>query len=493
MGPPDPPGQDGDDRGEGELEPGDDDDGEEEPARPRRGVGADQDVARSGRPVDEVVDAVEDDRQPDDEGDDDGEQRRDPDEPAEPAVEGAGADEPPGRAGVLEAVDAGQPRPVLGGPGVGDARRAVDRVPRSDEDAPVTGRGHEVQVDGLGDLEPERVELGHDGRVGGDLRIPPTGQDEQAAVRPGGEAADRVGQLAVSVEGPPDEVGIERLVAAPAGEQVPADDDRPWALPPFERLGDVGRQRLGRRRALGRQQQVADDHDPTTERDVDPGGRGQVGRHRHLEGAQRLVDVDGEHDRPLSWHARRRDPSLLSQAGHSPFSAGCGGASRETGPSVRSVGRHQPGGGVMAIGGLVGRSPAGGGRSGARHAWALSSGGGTDRRRCTPGDDRSVGTGWRGGAFRLEHRHDAEHREPRPRQRLRSRERLCQRLRMLGRRVLRLGRHRVELDHRGADRAVERFGVVARAQPDRSVARRLRPLRRHVCHQLGLLGGRRRS
>ncbi len=233
----------------------------------------------------------------------DGHAERDQEPPgvaAEPPVERPRDDESGQGRRVAQLVHAVQPRrvvrrlvdqvvPVATGAGA-DARlgvgrghggfdgRVVDVGTGLDPDHPLAGAGLHVEVDGSEVLDAGLRQAGHD--VRGAVHVAPEpacdgvglvgpALAEDAAVVDAQEAEERPGQARVGVDGPSGRA--EGVVAPGQVEQVPGDDEDAGPVPGVEGPGELGGQCQRRRRGPRGEQQVAHDHDPAPEGDVDPG------------------------------------------------------------------------------------------------------------------------------------------------------------------------------------------------------------------------------
>ena len=143
---------------------------------------------------------------------------------------------------------------------------------------PLAGTGLEVEIHRPEVFDAGLGQPGH--HVGGSidvvayalgdlLRLVGAPLAEDASVVHLEEPQKGPGQSRVGVDGPAGRA--EGVVAARQVEQVPGDDEDAGSVPGVEGLGEFAGQ--CQRRGSGRrgEQQVADHHDPSAERDVDPG------------------------------------------------------------------------------------------------------------------------------------------------------------------------------------------------------------------------------
>ena len=265
--------------------------------------------------------------------------------PAEAAVEGPRDDEPGEGGRVTEVVHPLEPRGVgarpdgqrapaaLAGrrcrrPGLGVGRRrglgalrqgrgGDPAVAGLDPDDPGARPGLEEEVHGTEVLDPGGGQGGHHvrgavGRGAGPgrqvLRLVAAALTEDPPVLDPEEPDEGPGQRRMGVHGPAR--GGEGVRRSGEVEQVAGDDEDARAVPRVECLGQFAGDGEGRGGGVRGEQQVADDHHPSSEGDVDPGATG-------LEGRPRC---------PVRWSdgAGVRPVPGFGRGGHSPSIVGTG-------------------------------------------------------------------------------------------------------------------------------------------------------------------------
>ena len=191
---------------------------------------------------------------------DDGDHRRDPQPPAQTAIERPGAREAADGAWIGEAVDPLEPRSFLD---AGEISELVLLSGRAGDHHPTdAGCGGALERDLLCELDPRRCQLA---ARGFDARARRTGRNyEKATTFLSGERTDCSQQPAVGAES----LGDTTCIGA-AFDQVAGDDHHAASLPPFEVAleGPCGRGRgLGR---FSRQQEASDHKDAAGQWDFD--------------------------------------------------------------------------------------------------------------------------------------------------------------------------------------------------------------------------------
>ena len=292
----------------------------------------------------EVTEQPGADRHPQEDGHGEGHEEP-PGVAAEPAVEGARHDEARQGRGIGQLVHALQPRRVVGrlvgevvpvvarprgeaGLGVGRGRTGgdvgrVDVGGGLDPDHPLAVARLHVQVDGphvldagLGQgLDDVGRALGVAADAPGDLHgLVGAPLAEDAAVVHLEEPEEGPGQRRMGVDGAPRR--RQRVVAPGQVEEVAGDDEDARSVPRVEGPGEFAGERQGGVCRTGGEQEVADHHDPSAQRDVDPGASrvGQEGvdgrrlghTQGHPPGRALVLGMGGRRHGPHSLRARRR-------------------------------------------------------------------------------------------------------------------------------------------------------------------------------------------
>ena len=180
------------------------------------------------------------------------------------AVEEAGPYKARSQAGIVQALHPGQPGACIAGrDAIGRLRRVGGGGTGADEHGPRTGAGHAVQVDGSFERDAQSTQ--EDGQVVREARRPD--DHDHPRVGAGGEGGERCGETDVRLQ------RRSRRARGPANSgrhQLTADDDDARPLPLVQLLRDVaaGGQRAGR--GFGWEEEVAENHGPAAQRDVDP-------------------------------------------------------------------------------------------------------------------------------------------------------------------------------------------------------------------------------
>ncbi len=222
---------------------------------------------------------------------------------AQSSVERTGHHEPGQGRRVAQAVEAGQPRGLLAGlggqrppvpghggvadgTGLGVGRRVelglgpgapggIGMLTRFDPDHPGPGGGAEVEVHRPGLLHPPGGDAGHGVGVGVVARLVGSGLADHPPLVHGEEPVERPFQGRVGLDRAS---GLDqRCGTAGEVEEIPGDDEDPRSVPGVEGPGQLGGDGQSRGGGVGREQEVADHHDPPSEGYIHPGGPGLGG------------------------------------------------------------------------------------------------------------------------------------------------------------------------------------------------------------------------
>ena len=254
--PPDAARRDGDHEGEdGEQDQGDHD-GDGEAGGPGGAVGP-LERRLLARRAEDAPEPVDDELEPQQERDDGQHERRRPEVATQSPVEHTGRDESACQHRIVEAVDAGEPGPIVGRCGLDRGIAVRAQRAGADEHSPRARSRLAREVDPVAHRDPTTLQLLHQGGIAFGRRH----DDDHLGVGPGGEGRERVGQVCVVAQ------CAGGVVVAPRRRQSPAQDHDAGPLPFGQPAGDVATGGAGAVGWLVGKQEVADDLHPPAEAD----------------------------------------------------------------------------------------------------------------------------------------------------------------------------------------------------------------------------------
>ena len=254
--PPNAAGREGDHDGQDGQEGDGDDQCDDEAREPGGVVGALERVLLARR-AEDATEAVDDELDAQQQRDGGQHQGRRPQVAAQAPVEQSRRHEATGQQGIVEALHAGQPGPVLRGRGVHRRVGVGPQRPGPDQDSPGAGPGFAVQVHAVADLHAATAQLLHQGVV----PLVRLQHGDDAGVGPPGEITQRAHEHGMSGQGR----GGAFVLRATRRGQAAAEDHDPGSLPLLEPAGDVTAGGQGAAGGLRREEQVADHLDPPPE------------------------------------------------------------------------------------------------------------------------------------------------------------------------------------------------------------------------------------